>query len=81
MGGCTFTAHGLFGKPGNNPYCHYRVKTLAADGLRERLVPRVRAPGEPFDGALFDLVVEPIDETRTKQPRRRAQALKVWPSH
>ena len=38
LGGCTFTAHALFGRPGNNPYCHFRAKTLAADGVRERLV-------------------------------------------
>jgi radical SAM protein with 4Fe4S-binding SPASM domain len=79
MGGCTFTAHALFGKPGNNPYCHYRVKTLAADGLRERLIPRVRAPGEPFDSAIFELVTEPIGQRPAVKPRR-AQALKVWPS-
>jgi len=76
MGGCTFTAHGLFGRPGNNPYCHYRVKTLAEEGLRERLVPKQRAPGEPFDGGLFEIVLEPF-ETREK-PKKRAAALKVW---
>ena len=25
LGGCTWTAHSLFGRPGNNPYCHYRA--------------------------------------------------------
>ena len=28
-GGCTFTAHALFGRPGNNPYCHFRARQLA----------------------------------------------------
>ena len=34
MGGCSFTAHALFGRPGNNPYCHYRARTLACPRLR-----------------------------------------------
>ncbi len=60
-GGCTFTAHALMGRPGNNPYCHYRARTLAARGLRERLVPRDPARGDPFDNGRFDLVEEPLD--------------------
>ena len=45
LGGCSFTAHAVFGRPGNNPYCHYRARTLARSGRRERLVPRTAAPG------------------------------------
>ena len=60
-GGCTFTAHALFGRPGNNPYCHFRARTLAGQGLRERLVPGEAAMGVPFDNGLFDVVVEPLD--------------------
>jgi radical SAM protein with 4Fe4S-binding SPASM domain len=59
-GGCTFTAHALFGRPGNNPYCHFRARTLAARGVRERLVPGEAAAGLPFDNGLFDVVVEPL---------------------
>jgi len=58
MGGCSFTAHALFGRPGNNPYCHYRARTLAAEGKRERLVPTTPAAGRPFDNGLFEIVVE-----------------------
>ncbi|HSS40166.1 MAG TPA: radical SAM protein, partial [Polyangia bacterium] len=61
LGGCSFTAHAVFGRPGNNPYCHYRARTLARAGLRERLVPRTAAPGLPFDNGSFDLVEEPLD--------------------
>ena len=61
LGGCSFTAHSLFGRPGNNPYCHYRARTLARQGKRERVVPRAPAQGHPFDHALFDLVEEPLD--------------------
>lgn len=49
--GCVFTSHALLGRPGNNPYCHYRARTLASRGMRERLVPR---PGGPFE-----IVLEP----------------------
>ncbi len=61
MGGCTFTAHAIFGKPGNNPYCMFRATDLKKRGLRERLVPTTAAQGRPFDHGLFDLVVEPWD--------------------
>ena len=61
QGGCTFTAHAVFGRPGNNPYCHYRARALAKRGLRERLVPATAAAGTPFDSGTFDLVVEALD--------------------
>jgi radical SAM protein with 4Fe4S-binding SPASM domain len=76
-GGCTFTAHALFGRPGNNPYCHYRARTLARRGLRERLVPRERAPGLPFDNGRFEIVVERLD-AREPEPERPARLLKIW---
>lgn len=61
MGGCSFTAHSLFGKPGNNPYCHFRARTLAAQNKRERLVPTTPAEGKPFDHGRFEIVEEPLD--------------------
>jgi hypothetical protein len=60
-GGCSFTAHAIFGRPGNNPYCHFRARELAKRGLRERLVPATPAPGLPFDYGTFELVEEPVD--------------------
>ncbi len=71
MGGCTFTAHAILGRPGNNPYCSYRARNFAARGLRERLVPAARAPGEPFDNGRFELAVEPLDapDARPASPR------------
>lgn len=71
LGGCSFTAHAIAGRPGNNPYCHYRAKTLAARGVRERLVLAERAPGEPFDCARFDLVEEPLDAPDPRPPTPR----------
>lgn len=60
-GGCTWTTHVLFGRPGNNPYCHYRALELARRGLRERVEKVADAPGDPFDYGRFNLIVEPIN--------------------
>ncbi|HEY9767032.1 MAG TPA: SPASM domain-containing protein [Coleofasciculaceae cyanobacterium] len=60
-GGCSWTAHVFFNRRGNNPYCHHRALTLAKQGLRERVVPKVRAPGLPFDNGIFEIIEEPID--------------------
>lgn len=58
--GCSWTSHVLFGRPGNNPFCHHRALELLRQGQRERLV-RVRpAAGEPFDQGLFELIVEEV---------------------
>jgi hypothetical protein len=56
--GCSWTSHVLFGKPGNNPYCHHRALELLREGKRERLVRTHAAPGAPFDFAKFETVVE-----------------------
>jgi len=79
LGGCTFTAHALLGRPGNNPYCHYRARDFARRGLRERLVPAEAAPGEPFDSGRFDIVIEALDaaDPAADVPRERLVALRV----
>lgn len=69
LGGCTFTAHAFFGRPGNNPWCHYRARTLRARGKRERLVLEAPAPGSPFDHARFALVEEPWDSPDLRPSR------------
>jgi radical SAM protein with 4Fe4S-binding SPASM domain len=62
MAGCTATTEPLFGKPGNNPFCHHRVLELDAQGLRER-IERVRtAPSTPFGFGEFELIQEPKPE-------------------
>ncbi|MEQ8278685.1 MAG: radical SAM protein [Deltaproteobacteria bacterium] len=60
--GCTWTTHTLFGRSGNNPYCHYRALKLAEEGLRERIVKVRAAPGQPFDYGGFELIEERIDD-------------------
>jgi radical SAM protein with 4Fe4S-binding SPASM domain len=59
MGGCTWTAHVLFGRAGNNPFCEHRALELRRQGKRERLA-RIRLPdGEPFDHGIFEIIEEP----------------------
>jgi radical SAM protein with 4Fe4S-binding SPASM domain len=60
--GCTWTTHVLFGRAGNNPYCHHRALELSRQGLRERIVQVEKAPGIPFDHGRFELIVEAADE-------------------
>ncbi|MEH2205873.1 MAG: nif11-class peptide radical SAM maturase 3 [Nostoc sp.] len=60
-GGCSWTAHVFFNKRGNNPYCHHRALVHAKQGMRERVVPKVKAQGLPFDNGEFELIVEPTD--------------------
>jgi radical SAM protein with 4Fe4S-binding SPASM domain len=57
--GCTWTTHLLAGKPGNNPFCHYRVLRLAERGWREVIV-QTQAPASklPFDHGRFEILVE-----------------------
>jgi radical SAM protein with 4Fe4S-binding SPASM domain len=56
--GCTWMSTSLFGRPGNNPYCHHRALELERKGLRERVVFKRAAPGTPFDYAEFELELE-----------------------
>ncbi len=60
-GGCTWTAHVFFNRRGNNPYCHHRALELALRGIRERVYPKVRAQGLPFDNGEFALIEEPLN--------------------
>jgi radical SAM protein with 4Fe4S-binding SPASM domain len=70
LAGCNWTTHVLFGKPGNNPYCHHRALELLKDGKRERLVRTRPAPGLPFDHGQFEIVEErwPEEERTRRMP-------------
>ncbi len=61
-GGCSWAAHVTLGRRGNNPFCYHRVVELKKKGIRERLVLKERAPGEPYDFGRFELVEEPWEE-------------------
>ena len=71
--GCSWTAHVLFGRPGNNPFCHHRALELLREGKRERIVRVQPAPGTPFDQGLFELVVEPWPEPELTRARELAK--------
>ena len=59
-GGCTWMSDSLLGRPGNNPYCHYRVLELERKGLRERVVKRKEAGPGAFTTGEFELIAEAI---------------------
>jgi radical SAM protein with 4Fe4S-binding SPASM domain len=71
LGGCSWTAHSLLGKRGNNPFCHHRTLDLLRRGTRERVVRIEEAAGEPFDHGLFEV----IEEKWPERALARAQAI------
>jgi radical SAM protein with 4Fe4S-binding SPASM domain len=64
-GGCTWMAHSLFDKPGDNPYCHHRALELQRQGLRESVRQVQAAPGLSFDHGVFEIAVETADGDAT----------------
>jgi radical SAM protein with 4Fe4S-binding SPASM domain len=56
--GCTWMSTALFGRPGNNPYCHHRALEMKLAGKRESVKQTSKAPGLPFDHARWEIVVE-----------------------
>lgn len=58
--GCTWTANVVFGRAGNNPYCHHRALEMDRLGVRERIERVTAAPGQPFDHGRFRVVREPV---------------------
>lgn len=73
--GCSWTSHVLFGRPGNNPFCHHRALELLRVGRRERIVRTHQAAGEPFDYARFEIVEEAFPEDEL--PRYQALAATI----
>lgn len=70
-GGCTWTAHVFFEKPGNNPYCHHRALEFDARGERERFSLAAPAPGRPFDFGRFTLQTLPARTQAARETERR----------
>jgi len=56
--GCTWTSFVLFGKAGNNPYCHHRALEMQRSGKSERVAQVGLPPGSPFDYGHFELIIE-----------------------
>ena len=72
LGGCSWTAHSLSGRRGNNPFCHHRALDLLRRGRRERLVQTAPASGAPFDHGRFEIIEE--DWPSAELERARAVA-------
>ena len=62
--GCTAVSEPLMGRPGNNPFCHYRALQMDGQGMRERIELVRAAPPDGFAFALFRVVREWKDATR-----------------
>jgi hypothetical protein len=58
----------LFGRPGNNPFCHFRALTFAAAGVAETLEPVKRAPGQPFDYGHYRIVEVALSDLLENDP-------------
>jgi radical SAM protein with 4Fe4S-binding SPASM domain len=86
-GGCTWTSHSLLGRPGNNPYCHYRALELQKQGLRERVEKIRDAAPAPFAIGGFELITEHIADgavastsTLLAKPAEPQDASDLWES-
>jgi radical SAM protein with 4Fe4S-binding SPASM domain len=77
-GGCSWTAHSLLGRIGNNPYCHHRSLTLLRHGRRERVERTMAPPGQPFDRGRFALVEEPWPDEELARARAVARGDEYW---
>lgn len=53
--GCVWTSDSLFGQPGNNPYCYYRVLQLKNRNIREEVVKIREATKASFGTGLFEI--------------------------
>lgn len=78
MGGCSWTSHVIFGRIGNNPFCHHRALELLKEGKRERLVLRTPAEGKPFDHGVFECVVEDWPAEQLGRAQRLADRGEGW---
>ena len=71
--GCSFTSHTTLGRRGNMPFCYYRASQYRRQGLRERLVQKVRAAGDPYDFGRFEVELEPWPTTPDPPQRPRTR--------
>ncbi len=76
--GCSWTSHVLFGRPGNNPFCHHRALEMLREGKRERIVRTAPAEGKPFDHGRFEIVVEPFPGDELERAREVTLGTREW---
>jgi len=80
-GGCSWTAHVVFGRIGNNPFCHHRALEHLGQGLRERLRMVRPATGKPFDHGVFESYLEPWPADELARARELAASGEGWLLH
>jgi hypothetical protein len=68
----------VFGRTGNNPFCHHRALELLGEGKRERLVLETPAEGKPFDHGIFALVTEDWPDDELARARELAATGEGW---
>jgi radical SAM protein with 4Fe4S-binding SPASM domain len=78
LGGCSWTAHSLFGKRGNNPFCHHRALDLLRRGKRERMIRVEAAQGAPFDHGRFEVIEENWPAAELERARAVAAGTEEW---
>jgi radical SAM protein with 4Fe4S-binding SPASM domain len=78
LGGCSWTAHSLFGKRGNNPFCHHRALDLLRRGRRERVLRVAEPEGVPFDHGLFEVIEEEWPAAELERAQAVAEGKKEW---
>ncbi|MDB4934137.1 MAG: Radical Pyruvate-formate lyase-activating enzyme like protein [Labilithrix sp.] len=78
LGGCSWTAHSLFGRRGNNPFCHHRALDLLRRGRRERLVLVSAGSGAPFEHGIFELVEEEWPSIELERARAIVAGAEEW---
>ncbi len=80
-GGCSWTAHVVYGRAGNNPFCHHRALEYLRQGKRERLRLVTPAPGLPFDHGVFESYVEDWPADELARAREVAETGEGWLLH
>ncbi len=61
--GCTWMSSSLFGRAGNNPYCHHRAIELLRQGKHESVRLKSAAPGTSFDHGVWEIVETSISKS------------------
>jgi radical SAM protein with 4Fe4S-binding SPASM domain len=78
LGGCSWTAHSLLGRRGNNPFCHHRALDLLRRGRRERVALVDAGSGEPFEHGLFEVIEEDWPASELERARAVAAGSEEW---
>ncbi len=77
-GGCSWTAHVVFGRIGNNPFCHHRALEYLREGKRERLRQVTPPEGAPFDYGVFESYLEDFPADELERARSVAETGEGW---